>query len=130
MADSFFYEGGKLKVNLFSDIAENQAKDISDNKMGPSYTQMRKFFDEVIGYKTQFLANGSLFDEKLPYIKMLNAKFAYSFARAKTTKMSDKCKRFFVDRVNAVNTKDDFMVFADFFEAFMAFYKFHRGDNK
>jgi CRISPR-associated protein Csm2 len=134
MADSFFWEDkakSKLKVELFSKTADEQAKIISgwdDGKQqvgrsAPKYTQLRNFYDEVVKYKTELLANKEAkeyFAKKLPYIKMLNAKFAYAYGRKNITKV---CQDFWRNLINEIKDYDDFIAFADFFESFMAFYR-------
>ncbi|MDR1696480.1 MAG: type III-A CRISPR-associated protein Csm2 [Endomicrobium sp.] len=127
-----------LNADLFSETARKKAEEIAnetvtDNKgkvkkVGVAYSQMRNFYDQVVSFKTQVLPHiktqkeNEEFNKKLPYIKMLNAKFAYSKARGN---MSEKCRKFFSDLINEIkeNEVEKFMIFADFFEAFMAFYK-------
>jgi CRISPR-associated protein Csm2 len=131
MADSFFWEDKlklKLKVELFSKTADEQAKKISGwddgrqqaDRGAPKYTQLRNFYDEVVKYKIQLLANKDDFDRKLPYIKMINAKFAYAYGRKNITKV---CQDFWRNLINEIKDYDDFIAFTDFFESFMAFYK-------
>lgn len=135
MTESFFWKDktkGLLKPDLFSDIANLKAKEISDdgkNERGEekknNSSQIRKFYDEIISFKVQLNSNHDdvTFEKKLPYIKMLNAKFSYSFGRGHIT---NKCFSFFRDRINEINDYNDFIAFADFFEAFMGFYKQYR----
>lgn len=128
MSESFFWknkEKGILKTELFSKIAEEKAKMVHEDthsfKENKS-SQLRKFFDEVIGYKTQLISNPSeeIFEQKLPYIKMLHAKLAYSKAR---DLISDRCYQLFKGLIQEISDRKDFIAFADFFEAFIAFYK-------
>ncbi len=110
------------KENLFADIASKVAEQMNKNGAGKNNkpTQIRKFYDEVLRFKKDLLIDKSLFENKLPYIKMLNAKFAYSCARKHIT---SECKDFFVDCINKIKDYDDFILFSDFFEAFIAFYR-------
>lgn len=151
MGESFFWKDknkGILKADLFAATANEAAKRVasedkkcdsytqqqgfrsvrdrngaSEDKKCNSYTQLRKFYDEVLRYKTKISANEEDFEKYLPYIRMINAKFAYSKARGHITV---SCCNFFQGLINQIADKEDFYVFADFFEAFMAFYRQYR----
>lgn len=132
MGESFFWKDkakGILKAELFSETAENEAKRIAQSKdfkeknkivNAPAYTQLRKFYDDVLRYKTKISANEGDFDKYLPYVRMINAKLTYANARDNITK---DCLNSFKARINEILDIKDFYAFADFFEAFMAFYK-------
>ena len=113
-----------LEPDLFSVKAENLAKKVSDeggdrvNK--PS--QIRKFYDEVIRFKSEIKINPSEFSERLPYLQMLNAKAAYASGR---NLVSNSFKDFISSALSQVKDKDDFDAFSGFFEAFMGYYKFY-----
>lgn len=115
-----------LKTDLLSDIAKGKAAEVYESRQRDNNksSQIRKFFDEVIKYKTELLANPDdlSFKQKLPYIKMINAKLAYSQARGL---ISENCEKLFSECINKIQDKKDFFAFADFFEAFIAFYKKH-----
>jgi CRISPR-associated protein Csm2 len=119
---SFFYkdkEKRQLDPELFSGKAEALANLIyaeSDKKLN-NPTQIRQFYDEVLKFKN----NKEDFDVLLPYVKMLNAKAAYKMAR---DLISKGFKDFISRSVKEINSREDLDVFADFFEAFMGFYKF------
>ena len=135
MTESFFWKDKEKKIikqDLFSEQANKIAKEISDdgkdergNDKKNNSSQLRKFYDEIMNFKVQLNSNHDdiIFAKKLPYIKMLNAKFSYSFGRGY---ISNKCFNFFRDRINEIKDYDDFTAFADFFEAFMGFYKQYR----
>lgn len=127
MGESFFWKDknkGILKADLFAATANEAAKRVaSEDKKCNSYTQLRKFYDEVLRYKNKISANEEDFEKYLPYIRMINAKFAYSKARGHITV---SCCNFFQGLINQIADKEDFYVFADFFEAFMAFYRQYR----
>lgn len=119
----------QIDVELFSSKAELWAKQISEEsgEKTNNPTQIRKFYDEVLRFDGMLK---SIPDEKqkdefvqlLPYIKMLNAKAAYALGRNRL--ISEKFKEFINCTVKEIHDKDDFDVFASFFEAFMGFYKF------
>lgn len=127
---SFFWENKQkkqLRCDLLSIEAENKAKKMNDeakDKMN-KYSQIRKFYDEAISHKTFILSRpdgeqDEIFKQRLPYIKMMNAKLVYSQARGYLSsgfvKMIKEC-------INEVKDLDDFYAFTDFFEAFLAFYR-------
>lgn len=132
MAESFFWKDKEKKIikpDLFSEVANLKAKEISDDGKDESgkeknnnSSQIRKFYDEIMNFKVQLNSkhDATAFAQKLPYIKMLNAKFSYSYGRGY---ISSKCFYFFKDRITEIKDYDDFTAFADFFEAFMGFYK-------
>jgi len=127
-----------LEPKLFSDVAEKLADNIyksglqkrKDGKQKLEFnnrTQIRKFYDEVV--RLNSLANNKTspeeWDNVLPYLNMLIAKAAYAQGRKSVT-------RDFVDLlkncINEVHEKKDLEVFANFFEAFMGFYRKY-GEN-
>jgi len=125
MEIKFYDEQGDIKTNLFSEEAENLAKKIaqeSERSKGRvnSRTQLRKFYDEVLKFKSRIKENPEKFNSLLPYIKMLNAKVKYAEGRGHVTK---EFVDFIKNCLEQVKTKKDFDVFADFFEAFMGFYR-------
>jgi CRISPR-associated protein Csm2 len=132
----FFWEDKENNIphsDLFSDKAKVASEKQSGfNKDGKTkkiaYSQLRNFYDEIVRYKSELAADENKWKQKFPYIKMLNAKFAYSYARGHIT---DECKQFWTERINEIQDQQDFIVFADFFEAFMAYYKqYDKKDNK
>lgn len=142
MGESFFWKDkakGILRADLFSSVAETEANKIAKSKdvilldngkkkivNAPTYTQLRKFYNDVLRYKTKIAANESEFEKYLPYVRMINAKLTYSNARDNITK---DCLGFFKVRINEILDIKDFYAFSDFFEAFMAFYKKYSKKN-
>lgn len=117
-------EHSLINPNLFSETASQLAKTISDEKRknANKYTQLRKFYDEVIRFNNIIKFEKDQFYNLLPYIKMLNAKAAYAEAREL---ISRSFKDFIKDSVEQVNEAKDIEVFTSFFEAFMGFYKYY-----
>lgn len=119
------FESTKSKDKLGNIKTDKRGGVIYSDKLNKS-SQIRKFFDEVIKYKTDLLAHPAakeedlIFKQKLPYIKMINAKLAYAKARDLIT---DDFKDLFTNAINKIEDRADFFVFSDFFEAFVAFYK-------
>ena len=122
-----------LNPTLFSDVAEKLADDIYKSGLRKKRdgkhklelnkrTQIRKFYDEVI--RLNSLANNKTNPEKwdniLPYVNMLIAKVAYAEGRDNVTKdFTD----FLKESVKQIRDSKDMLVFTNFFEAFMGFYR-------
>lgn len=130
MAIIQFYKNGKLNPVLFSTIAETCANLIYDDRKGaPNYkkeknksTQIRKFFDEIIRLKEKLIIGQSDWEEIAPYVNMLIAKVAYAEGRELvTTTFTSMVK----ECINQIEKKEDFLIFSNFFESFVAFYKLH-----
>jgi len=112
---------------LFSTKAEELAKVIYKEQQesrgkANKPSQIRKFYDEVLRFDSELKTNPSEFENKLPYIKMLNAKAAYAAGR---DLVSRGFKDFISGSLNQIKDKDDFDAFAGLFEAFMGYYKFY-----
>ena len=107
---------------LFSDIADKRAEIISKyDKKFNNYSQIRKFYDEVIRINT--LAKHEKWEHILPMVHMLNAKAAYAKGRKLITdEFLDDIK----SCVKQVNQIKDLQLFANYFEAFMGYYKSYR----
>ncbi|WKZ15878.1 MAG: type III-A CRISPR-associated protein Csm2 [Candidatus Jettenia caeni] len=127
--DIKFYKDEDKKLidpDLFSGRADTLAKKIYDeartsNKLNKP-TQIRKFYDEVLRFDSMLKTNPADFDNILPYLKMLNAKAAYAMGRDLVSK---GFKDFISNSLNQIKDKNDFDIFASFFEAFMGYYKFY-----
>ena len=114
-----------IDPELFSGTADRLAQQIAkegSNKLNKP-SQIRKFYDEVIRFESIVKTNPSEFANRLPYLKMLNAKAAYAKGR---DLISDGFKDFITNSLNQIKSIDDFYVFAGLFEAFMGYYKFYR----
>lgn len=99
--------------NLFDSVAKKTAESL---KMSP--TQMRRFYDYLNDLLVK--ADEKDFSEILPFIKMLNSKAAYAYARnpeiIEFKNMIEIC-------VAQVDSKEKLMVFKLFFEAVLGFAK-------
>ena len=119
-------------VDLFDSQAFNFAKELSEKesrkekKIKNHSSQLRNFYDETIRFKMKIIGDKDSFPRLLPYIKMLNPKFAYSHAKGHIT---TKCRDNFKNLIEQIKTYDDFLLFASFFEAVMAFYKEYSEDK-
>lgn len=126
---SFYKDEDRQILNpvLFSDAAEKLAKEIHDSGRNKANkrSQLRKFFDEVIRLNSLSKSNPRDWDNILPYVNMLIAKAAYAQGRGKVTQEFVGLIKGCIDQVH----KDrDLDVFANFFEAFIGFYRKY-GEN-
>ena len=128
----YYDKSGKIKIDLFSDEAEkivkcflNKSVDKDRDRRGKvkkklSYSQIRKFYDEVLNFKAQ-LDNGKSFEDILPYFRMLKAKANVSYQR---DVINTNFKTFIDKNVDYVGDSEDrFRVFCTFFEAVVAYAK-------
>lgn len=120
---SFYNNAEKRVLNpqLFSKIAEDLAEKIyNSSRDANKRSQLRKFFDEVIRLNSMSKSNPADWDNILPYVNMLIAKVVYAEGRKKVTgefvNLMKSC-------IGQVQSSDDLDVFANFFEAFMGFYR-------
>jgi len=129
---SIFYkdrEKGIIEPKLFSDTAMSKADEIHEeggNKANKR-SQLRKFYDEIV--RLNSIANNKNDTEQWehiePYVNMLIAKAAYAEAKGSVTSGFTKLIK---DFVNEIKEPNDLNVFANFFEAFMGFYRKY-GEN-
>jgi len=133
---NFWKDKSKKQIDpdLFSSIAEEFAKLISKevNEKTNAFTQIRKFYDEIVKFNNIVKSKPEEFEILLPYIKMLNAKATYSYGRKSEGKplISKSFKDFISSTLTKINDIEDFEVFSSFFEAFMGFYKFYYEEKK
>jgi len=85
-----------------------------------TYTQIRKFYDEVLRLKSDYEKNNN-FRRVLPYFRMLKAKANVAFERGNINK---NFKTFIEKNVDYVgDNKERFKIFCTFFEAVVAYSK-------
>ncbi len=131
----YFTDENKEIVNpdLFTTEAENLAKRFAeiehynqDNRGRPKIrenhkSQIRKFFDDTLRYRTLIESAEDIdkeFRRQLPYIRMMAAKASYSLSRDKIT---NEFKKFLEDNLNNLEDFRDFKVFCELFEAIVAY---------
>ncbi len=124
-----------VRKELFTKEAENWAKQLGESEeynaggyrnsrtktRNNSKSQIRKFFDETLRYKTLIENSSDVneeFKKRLPYINMIISKAAYSVGRDKITK---EFKEFIEDNLKSVKDFKDFKVFCQLFEAVVAY---------
>ncbi len=120
-------ENKKIDPVLFSDKAESLAKILAQDcensrKKINKMSQIRKFYDEVVRLNMASKNKNADWDSILPMINMIIAKTAYAKGRKL---ISENFLSFIKSSIKQIKTPDDLAVFANFFEAFYGFYKFH-----
>ncbi|ABI60435.1 type III-A CRISPR-associated protein Csm2 [Nitrosomonas eutropha] len=119
-----------LKTNpppatLFSkdakDIAELLNKDTSKNKS----TQIRRFYDELVGWQERIGTDEQKFKDYEAFIHMLNAKAAYAQGRKLVTQEFVEWLNSCIKQVTDTRTLNHFRLH---FEAMLGFLKFFKRD--
>ncbi len=134
MAEIVFWkdkENRKVDPALFSDTAEKLAKDLAEDCQASKNrenkrTQIRKFYDEVVRLDMEAKAKPEEWDNILPLVNMLTAKAAYAKGRRL---VSDNFVNFIRSSIKQISGKKDLELFANFFEAFMGFYRMYCPTN-
>ncbi|MDM8526215.1 type III-A CRISPR-associated protein Csm2 [Desulfococcaceae bacterium HSG8] len=124
-------ENRKIDPTLFSEKAEKLAitlkEDNDKSKKKNKRTQIRKFYDEVVRLDTAAKTRSAEeWDNILPILNMLIAKAAYAQGRDLVSKNFVK---FIRSAIGQISDPKDLSVFANFFEAFMGFYRLHGPAN-
>jgi CRISPR-associated protein Csm2 len=125
-------EKGTVEPTLFSIEAEALAKSLTDDyekskgRKANKRTQIRKFYDELLSLDTEARLNPEKWDLILPRLHMMIAKAAYAKGR---DLVSDKFLEFIKSAVVKTEKPQDLAVFANFFEAFMGFYRLYGPSN-
>ncbi len=125
-----FYKDREKRIldpKLFSEVAMGWAEKIHarGGSDANKRSQLRKFFNEVLRLNSLSKSNSGDWDNIIPYINLLIAKAAYAQGRKKVTQeFADLIK----SCINEVHEDRDLDVFANFFEAFMGFYRKY-GEN-
>jgi CRISPR-associated protein Csm2 len=129
-AIQFYKDKEKRAINptLFSTIAEERASTVykSGGREANRRSQLRKFYDEVLRLNTLVKTNPADWDNILPFVNMLIAKAVYAQGR---NKVSEDFVRMIKEGITQVQKKDDLEIFANFFEAFMGYYRQYNDKN-
>jgi len=114
----------KMEPTLFSVTAEELAKKIgSEDRYANKSTQLRRYFDEMVRLSTQAKTSGADMNMILPQVHMLVAKVAYAKGRRLVTESFVEMMQ---SGISQINDKEDLLVFANFLESFIGFYKMYR----
>jgi len=134
MAEIVFWkdkENGKVDPTLFSNTAEKLAKELAEDCRASKNrenkrTQIRKFYDEVVRLDMAAKARPQEWENILPLVHMLTAKAAYAKGRRL---VSDNFVTFIRASIKQISGHKDLELFANFFEAFIGFYRLHGPAN-
>ncbi|MCX7983016.1 MAG: type III-A CRISPR-associated protein Csm2 [Syntrophales bacterium] len=121
-----FYKDRKNKivnVKLYSDEAEKWARRIheSGEQRSNKRSQIRKFYDEVVRYNEIVKKKPEEWPTIQPFVNMIIAKVVY--ARGRNNLVTDDFVKLIKGCIGQVEDPRDLDVFANFFEAFMGFYR-------
>lgn len=123
-------DSGKIAPELYSTRAEALAKKMADDNRRSrrvnKRTQVRKFYDEVVRLDSISAARPTEWDNVAPLVHMLVAKAAYAHGR---DLVSNGFADFIRSSIRQVEKPKDLSLFANFFEAFMGFYRLHGPSN-
>lgn len=117
--------GEQIQPTLYSDVAENCAKEVAKQIGGRDVnkgTQLRRFYDEFVMLQGKVGQSADRFTVQAPYIQMLKAKVAYAMGRKKVDANFDRLLRHVIDEARDHKSLAQAKLFM---EAFMAFYKVH-----
>lgn len=119
------------KPDLFDNVAEKVAKTLGyDSDKVNKIAQIRRFYDEVCRFSDRLSrADEVQFMQKLPYIRMINARVAYAYGRKSegSTLVDENFFNFMRHCLNQVETPETLQTFRTFFEAVIGFYPKKKG---
>lgn len=113
------------KATLFDTDAQNVAEELRRSAAGKKMntnTQLRRFYDELVGWQERIGDDQAKFDHHVAFIKMLNAKAAYAKGRNPPLVTQDFVD-WFSKCVRTVNTPASLKHFRLHFEATLGFLK-------
>lgn len=119
-----------LKTNppsatLFSDDAQKVAKSLSQDKYQNKSTQIRRFYDELVGWQERIGNDEQKFKDYEAFIHMLNAKAAYAAGRKLVSQEFIEWLRGCIAQIDSPRTLNHFRLH---FEAMLGFLKYLRRD--
>ena len=122
-----------ITADLFSEVAQETAGIIARDDKKNKPTQLRRFYDEIIMWDTRINTQPTkekrdeVFNESLPFIRMMNAKVAYAKGR---DLVNDDYLNLLNHCLKEVNDPESMRHFKLFMEAFMGFYKLEESESK
>jgi len=118
-------DGAALSPDLFDRVARETARAIAGDARNQANkpAQIRQFYDELVMWDEKTRAAPERFPEFLPFIRMLNAKAAYSLGRRHVDRNFTDLIACCLEQVDDPATLRNFKIF---FEAFLGFYKQER----
>ncbi len=127
--EPLLFDDSRGLAQLIKDKVKEYAEKIFKNRAGrDNYTQIRKYYDELIKLQQKSAScNDDDFEKYLTSIYMVAAKSSYAVAR-KT--LSNSLNDFIDRNVKKINTKDDLDKFIMLFEAFLGYFKFYEKNKE
>ncbi len=123
-----------LSPELFDRLAESVAVELDNrNKECNKSTQIRRFFDELVGWEQTISGDEKKFQMNEALIRMMKAKVAYSFGRNRDEKkgkpglVDDNFRHWFSSCVDKTTSATELKHFRLHFEAVLGFLKALRG---
>ncbi|MDL1866481.1 type III-A CRISPR-associated protein Csm2 [Betaproteobacteria bacterium PRO4] len=113
-------------ITLFSDDAENIAKLLNLDPSKNKPTQIRRFYDELVGWQERIGNDDKKFKDYAAFIHMLNAKAAYAQGRKLVTQEFADWLRGCIAQIDSPRTLNHFRLH---FEAMLGFLKFIKKDE-
>ncbi len=92
-----------------------------DKKIHDSYTQLRKYYDELLRIQAM-VGSGDNFDKYLPAIYILGSKAKYAVSR---DVMSEDFSNFITENIKNINKKNDFDNFILCYESILGYIKYN-----
>lgn len=117
---TLFSEDAETFARQFDESAKNDRQGKEKNKS----TQIRRFYDELVGWQERIGADADKFKQYLAFIRMLNAKAAYAEGRNLVT---GDFVVWFKDCIKQVDSPQTLRNFRLHFEAMLGFLKSMRG---
>ena len=118
-----------LPPTLFSQVAEDAAKDVANERDKPKPTQLRKFYDEICMWDSKSQLTPDRFNEYMPFILMLKAKAAYAKGRNHVNKDYVDILNHCLDELEKNPNPKTLHNLKLFMEAFTGFYKVYGPSN-
>ena len=133
---NFYVDGSdksKVRPELFCEDAEAVAKRLGNSQtksngrgrtktINNKYTQVRKFYNQILAHKAKCDLDVDAINQELPYIKMLASKANYTYARENVTEVF---LDFITSGVKKIEDKRDLDIFCNYFEAILGYAKTH-----
>lgn len=117
---TLFSEDAEKLANHLDASAKAGGRDSGKNKS----TQIRRFYDELVGWHDRIGGDEDKFNQYIAFIRMLNAKAAYAEGRSLVTK---DFVDWFKNCINQVDSPKTLRNFKLHFEALLGFLKSIRG---
>lgn len=122
-----------VKEEKLEELIRDEAKKFAEGiinmrkKQEDAYTQIRRFYDELVRIQTKSKDDNDSFDKYLPAVYIIASQAAYAQARGK---LSASFEKFIVENIRAITIKDDLDKFILYFEAILGYLKYFEKKNK